>query len=248
MIHDNGLHTPIIHDRADHPDVDIANENKDPGPESGNNPDLLQIDVDYSSKSISDGGENVYFSTSHHEIVNPAMFKSARATLDRLQPYLEPIMGRLGRKFVKASSNSHMSLIAVELRMAGEMEEGSKKITLQPSVWIPCGLAGRDFNHGTPFCTGTPNDRLQRKVHVHIEQSECQLVMECYVALQLYMAMMLKYYTKTYIASEVISLSIYRLGLNLPQQLLAMVFLSTGSNETWAMKLGVLRQKRQKPW
>ncbi|KAI0856490.1 hypothetical protein F4860DRAFT_401129 [Xylaria cubensis] len=124
---------------TDHPKVDTANEGKDPGPESSSNPNLVQIDVDYSSKSILDGGENVFFSTAHHEIVDPVMFKNARATLDRLQPDLEPIMGRLGRKSVKASSSAQISLVTIELRMSGEKEAGSTKITLQPSVWILCG-------------------------------------------------------------------------------------------------------------
>jgi hypothetical protein len=217
VIDDNGPDISIIHDKADRPDVGTVDESKDPAPESGNNPDLVQIDVEYPSKSIFYGGESVYFSTSHHEVIDPAMFKSARATLDRLQPDLEPIMGRLGRKFVRASSSSHMSLVTVELRMAGEIEQGSTKITLQPSVWILCGekstckaiqrrleqlawltsahyspvyvrnalrlasselfsgLAGLDFSHGTPFWADTPNGRLQRKVHVHVQRSDMLL-------------------------------------------------------------------------
>ncbi|KAI0437248.1 hypothetical protein F4803DRAFT_539559 [Xylaria telfairii] len=214
VIDDNGSHMSIMYEKADCTGVDISNKCKGAGPEPGDNPDMVRLDIEYPSKSIFDGGEGVYFSTSHHEIVDPEMFKTAKATLDRLQPDLQPIMGSLGRKFARAGSSSHMNLVTAELRMAGEIEEGSTKITLQPSVWIICGekstckavrrrldqlawlssahyspiyvrhglrlacaeldlgLSGLDLNHGTPFWIDTPNGRLQRKVHVHVERSE----------------------------------------------------------------------------
>ncbi|KAI0977256.1 hypothetical protein F4678DRAFT_7661 [Xylaria arbuscula] len=98
---------------------------------------MARIEVEYPSRYICDGGESVYFSTSHHEVTEPAMFTTARATLDRLQPDLEPIMGRLGRK-AKASSSSQVNLVTVELRMAGVVEAGGTTVTLRPSVWITC--------------------------------------------------------------------------------------------------------------
>lgn len=66
------------------------------------------------------------------------MFKTARATLDRLLPDLDPVIGVLDRKIAKAGSSFAIPLVTTELRMAGETKDSNTLITLRPSVWIIC--------------------------------------------------------------------------------------------------------------
>ncbi|KAF2972793.1 hypothetical protein GQX73_g805 [Xylaria multiplex] len=132
VVDSKGSLTSAINAGAESPDIDAANENKDHDLGPGANPELVQIDVEDACNTIFHAGKSIYFSTSYCEASDLAMFNSARATLDRLQPDLEPIVKTLGRK------SRHTNLVTFELRMAGKKEEGSTKITLRPSVWIRC--------------------------------------------------------------------------------------------------------------
>ncbi|KAI0382649.1 hypothetical protein F5Y04DRAFT_252040 [Hypomontagnella monticulosa] len=94
---------------------------------------LTHIDVDVASDSIF-SSKDIYYSIEHHEATNSALFQKARITLDRLQPDLDPIIGKLRGKY----SGSAIGLATLELRMAGQLLEGTNQARLSPSVWILC--------------------------------------------------------------------------------------------------------------
>ncbi|KAI2639523.1 hypothetical protein GGS26DRAFT_272011 [Hypomontagnella submonticulosa] len=115
----------------DLPNPEAAHDN--PPTESGTVEELppTHVDADYPSEFIYSSGEGVYFSTKHHEVTDPVLFRKARTTLDRLQPDLDPIIGKLRRGYT-------IGLATLELRMAGQILEGTSQVRLLPSVWILC--------------------------------------------------------------------------------------------------------------